>query len=71
MRLLEDKEAVLAKVHGMLKPGGLFISSTACIGDMRMFFKLIAPIGGFFKGSAVGQRLYREGAARQLDRHRF
>ncbi|MGI9294840.1 MAG: class I SAM-dependent methyltransferase, partial [Pseudomonadales bacterium] len=36
------------KVHKMLKPGGIFVSSTACLGDTMKFFKLIAPIGKFF-----------------------
>ena len=31
----------------MLKPGGVFISSTACIGDSMKFFKVVAPIGKF------------------------
>ena len=47
LHLLEDKEAVIAKVHGMLKPGGVFVSSTACLGDTMKFFKLIGPIGRF------------------------
>ena len=29
----------------MLKPGGLFVSSTACIMDSAPFFRFIAPIG--------------------------
>jgi len=47
LHLLENKEAVIAKVYNILKPGGLFISSTACLGDMMRFFKIIAPIGKF------------------------
>ena len=31
----------------MLKPGGVFVSSTACLGDTMKFFELIAPIGKF------------------------
>lgn len=49
LHLLEDKEAVMAKVHGMLKAGGIFVSSTACIGDSMKFFKLVATIGKFFR----------------------
>jgi len=49
LHLLDNKEEVIAKVHKMLKPGGIFITSTACIGDTMMkFFKVIAPIGNFF-----------------------
>ena len=45
LHLLEDKEAVISKVHRMLKPTGLFATSTACIGDTMKWFKLIGPIG--------------------------
>ncbi len=48
LHLLEDKEAAIAKVHQILKPGGVFVSSTACLGDVMKFFKLIVPIGRFF-----------------------
>lgn len=47
LHLLESKEDAIAKVHGMLKPGGDFVSSTACIGDFMKVFKVIAPIGEF------------------------
>ncbi|NNG04164.1 MAG: class I SAM-dependent methyltransferase [Inquilinus sp.] len=45
LHLLEDKDAVIAKVHHMLKPGGVFVSSTVCIGEKMKWFKLIIPIG--------------------------
>lgn len=48
LHLLEDKEAVIAKVFRMLLPGGIFVSSTVCMGDKLKFFKWIAPIGKFF-----------------------
>ena len=48
LHLLDNKEEVIAKVHKMLKPGGIFVTSTACIGDTMKFFKVIAPIGKFF-----------------------
>ena len=48
LHLLDDRDEVVAKVHGMLKPGGLFVTSTACLGDTMKFFKVIAPIGRFF-----------------------
>lgn len=45
LHLLADKDAVIAKVARLLKPGGLFISSTACIGDTMGLFKVVAPLG--------------------------
>jgi len=47
LHLLDDKEAAIAKVHEMLKPGGIFVTSTACLGDTMKYFKWIAPIGKF------------------------
>ncbi len=45
LHLLENKEEAIAKVHRVLRPGGVFVTSTTCIGDTMKFFKLIAPIG--------------------------
>lgn len=46
LHLLEDRDAAIAKVYRMLKPGGVFVSSTACLGDtMAFLFKYIVPIG--------------------------
>ncbi|KAI9132938.1 class I SAM-dependent methyltransferase [Acaryochloris sp. CCMEE 5410] len=47
LHLLEDKEAAIAKVFDMLKPGGIFVTSTVCLGDQMAWFKWIAPIGKF------------------------
>ena len=48
LHLLENKEEVIRKVAKMLKPGGIFVSSTACLGDSMKWFKVIAPIAIFF-----------------------
>lgn len=48
LHLLENKEESIAKVYKMLKPGGIFVSSTACIADMMFLFKFIVPIGKLF-----------------------
>lgn len=45
LHLLKDPDAVIAKVFGMLKPGGYFVTSTACLGDTMGMFKFIAPVG--------------------------
>ena len=47
LHLLENKQKAIAKVYKMLKPGGIFITSTVCLGDTMKWFKLIAPIGKF------------------------
>ncbi|RMF21950.1 MAG: class I SAM-dependent methyltransferase [Cyanobacteria bacterium J083] len=47
LHLLENKEQVITKVYKMLKPGGVFVTSTVCLGDTMKWFKIIAPIGRF------------------------
>lgn len=48
LHLLNDKEAAIGKVHRMLKPDGIFVTSTACLGDTMKLFKYVAPLGRFF-----------------------
>ncbi|KLN60458.1 SAM-dependent methyltransferase [Kiloniella spongiae] len=48
LHLLEDKEATIANIHKMLKPGGYFISSTVCLTGIMRFLQLIVPIGRLF-----------------------
>ncbi len=48
LHLLHDRDAAIARVHKLVKPGGVFVSSTACLGDTMGYFGLIAPIGHFF-----------------------
>jgi hypothetical protein len=43
---VQDLDAVLAKVRRLIKPGGRFISSTACIGEMSGLAKALLPVGG-------------------------
>jgi 2-polyprenyl-3-methyl-5-hydroxy-6-metoxy-1,4-benzoquinol methylase len=45
LHLLEDKEAVLAKVHWLLKPGGIFVSSTVCMAELPGLMRWLLPVG--------------------------
>jgi len=45
LHLLADRDMAIAKVRKMLKPGGVFVSSTVCLGNTMKFFKLIGPLG--------------------------
>ena len=49
LHLVQDPEMITQKVHSMLKPGGLFVTSTACIMDSAPLFRFIAPIGAFLR----------------------
>ncbi|MEM9045380.1 MAG: class I SAM-dependent methyltransferase [Pseudomonadota bacterium] len=45
LHLVADREAALAKIHSLLNPGGIFVSSTACIGEDMAWLGWIAPLG--------------------------
>jgi ubiquinone/menaquinone biosynthesis C-methylase UbiE len=47
LHLLDDKETVLARVHDLLKPGGVFVSSTVCMGNSMWFIKPFLMVGRF------------------------
>ncbi|MCP5144766.1 MAG: class I SAM-dependent methyltransferase [Gammaproteobacteria bacterium] len=44
LHLVEDKDAVIKKVFELVKPGGIFVSSTACIGSGMGFLRYVVPI---------------------------
>jgi len=50
LHLLADKEAVIAKVYRLLKSGGIFVTSTPCLGGLLRYapLKVILPIGRLF-----------------------
>ena len=48
MHLVQDKETVLDKVFRLLKPDGVFISSTVCMSDMASLIRYVIPLMQFF-----------------------
>ena len=44
LHLLGDKQSVISKVHTLLKPGGVFVSSTACLGDFMPWIRYLTPV---------------------------
>ncbi|MBE9032860.1 class I SAM-dependent methyltransferase [filamentous cyanobacterium LEGE 11480] len=45
LHLLEDKAATIAQVHKILKPGGIFVTSTTCLDGSNQLFQRIMSIG--------------------------
>ena len=45
LHLVEDVPRTLRQLHRMLKPGGLLISNTQCIGDSAAWLGWVAPLG--------------------------
>ena len=44
LHLVPDWQGVIASVHRWLKPGGLFVTSTACMSDMLPVLKYVLPL---------------------------
>lgn len=47
LHLLENKEISIASVYRMLKPDGVFVTSTACLGGTMLALRVILPVGRF------------------------
>jgi len=45
LHLMPNMEEVVAKMARLLKPGGVLVSGTSCIGDGAKLLKLVLPIG--------------------------
>ena len=48
LHLLDDKRPTLEKIHRMLKPGGVFVSSTVCLDGMMRLLKPVLLLGRMF-----------------------
>ncbi len=44
LHLVPDRQAALANIHRLLKPGGVFISSTVCLSDHMWFLRPVIPV---------------------------
>jgi ubiquinone/menaquinone biosynthesis C-methylase UbiE len=44
LHLIADRTSALARVHRLLKPGGLFISKTPCLSEMNPFIRMAVPV---------------------------
>jgi 2-polyprenyl-3-methyl-5-hydroxy-6-metoxy-1,4-benzoquinol methylase len=45
LHLVDDREDVIDRIHAMLRPGGIFVSNTVCLGDNMKWFRFVGPIG--------------------------
>lgn len=49
LHLVSDRMSAMRLSHDLLKPGGVFVTSTACLGDGMAFLGLIKPVMRLFK----------------------
>lgn len=66
LHLLEDVEATVSRIKTLLKPGGIFVSSTALIADMKWYWKLAIPVMQLFGLAPYVRRFGRQGLVSML-----
>ncbi|WP_308367194.1 MULTISPECIES: class I SAM-dependent methyltransferase [unclassified Microbulbifer] len=44
LHLLEDVDGAISRAHELLKPGGVFVSSTALVDEINFFWRLLIPL---------------------------
>lgn len=67
LHLLADREAAIAKACALLRPGGVFISSTVCLGDRMWFATPLIPIARLI-GLAPLLKVFTRNALRRSHR---
>ena len=45
LHLLKDPEPVIEHVFRALKPGGVFVTNTVCLGENMRWFRFVGPVG--------------------------
>ena len=44
LHLLEERQKAIQQINKLLKPGGLFISATPCLGEQKSFLRIVLPL---------------------------
>lgn len=60
LHLVPDWRTVLQRVLGLLRPGGVFVTSTACIGDMGLGLRFIARVVRALPGLPEPQLIHED-----------
>lgn len=51
LHLVGDVPALARRVHGLLRPGGLFVSKTPCLGDQGLAVRWVVPLLRVFRAA--------------------
>ncbi|ABC29998.1 SAM-dependent methyltransferase [Hahella chejuensis KCTC 2396] len=67
LHLLRDPDQAIQQVYRLLKPGGVFISNTACLSDTRPYLRLITPVGKLLRLMPYVKFLSRKGLEASIE----
>ncbi|MGH6925772.1 MAG: class I SAM-dependent methyltransferase [Propylenella sp.] len=70
LHLVADRDAVISEVYRVLKPGGIFVTSTACLGDTQNYLKRADCAPGSIR-TFRAQVFHRAGTRGEHDRRGF
>lgn len=59
LHLLGDAPAALGEIGRLVKPGGLFISKTACLADRMGYLKMILPVMKLFGAAPADVQFFK------------
>ena len=71
LHLLPDRARAIAKIKRLLKPGGIFISSTVCLSDRMWFIRPLIPILQWFGKAPYVEFLHAEGVINEIKSEGF
>lgn len=71
LHLLEDVEGTVSRVHGLLKPGGIFVSSSAVVEALPWYWRALIPVAQLFGLAPYVARFSKEGLVSMLTRAGF
>ncbi|SHE75552.1 Methyltransferase domain-containing protein [Microbulbifer donghaiensis] len=66
LHLLEDVDITITRVHELLKPGGVFVSSTALIDEIALYWRWLIPVMQFVNLAPYVNRFTRQGFVSKL-----
>ncbi|MRG97993.1 class I SAM-dependent methyltransferase [Polyangium spumosum] len=71
LHLVEDRDAALARIHHLLRPGGLFVSSTVCLGDTWVPYAPLLRVMRWLGKAPTVKIVSRKTLVREVERAGF
>jgi SAM-dependent methyltransferase len=66
LHLVQDLDGALAEAHRLLRPGGLYITKTPCLGEMNPLLRMLVPVMRLVGKAPWVRSLHRDGLERHI-----